>query len=185
MAFVGVTFPGGGIKGDDPEQCWKIRRALDGLTRELGDAVVALRLFVPAYAEFIRAASTPLCPGELPRRQDPMVSRPPYLFARLFLLAAGRYRAILLAHKDLDPAFNNARIALENELPNLRGLCDSATHIEERLQGMARSIPIVTRPVVSATMNVTSSSAVFMEGLNGDAIEYTTADGELAELRGP
>lgn len=181
--FLGITYPGEWLAVDDQEANQRTRTALLLLEHELVDLVVALRLFEPTLQERQQLHGTDGL-RSVSLYFDPMICRPPDLFARLFLDAAARYRAILSTNLEA-VAFAEALSDLDAKFPLLKDMRDSATHVEDRGRGVDRRGSLIeAQPIVTPSVKITAQHFVILGELQSDGtLTYTTEKGEHGQLR--
>ena len=142
----------------------------------------AARERIQADAEW-EVTSARAAAGEVPREY---MHRLPLLYAHAFLYALDgiiKTLAVLADEPGLSPNIAQASVALEQSLSSVRGVRDSAHHLEDRARGLDRHRrPLNLQPIMNNAINAPRGGVVALGNLNRDLLGYTTADGSHQEV---
>jgi hypothetical protein len=120
--------------------------------------------------------------GELPRE---IAHNEPFILAKTFLYAADTMDRVLtrLAERsELPPAAIAACLAFKNVIPQLRGVRNSAQHIEDRARGLGTgNKPLDLKPIDNSMIKA-PGGALVLNSLNGNRYGSTMADGHYGEV---
>ena len=120
--------------------------------------------------------------GEIPRAYS---SRLPFIYARSFLFSVwtiGRLFNQISKCEGLPADAIAATKKFASAFPTLKALRDSSAHVDERVDGHARGVPIDLKPIENRFINAPSGGVLVVENLFGSRFTCTTADGNLAEI---
>lgn len=121
--------------------------------------------------------------GQIPQEY---LNRLPFLYAHAFLYALdsfGKILAVTVAEiPNPPPAIIDSEQRFQREFPGLKGVRDSAHHIEDRGRGVdRRGKPLQLKPIDTRIIKA-PGGALMLSNLTGDKLGYTAEDGTLAEV---
>lgn len=111
-----------------------------------------------------------------------------FIHARSFVTTLAVQQRVLLSlcDYDLDPSITvrleQACKAFASALPGLKGVRDSAAHVEDRVRGKAFGRQIATKPVTNTMIHAPNGGIMVIEALNNQHFGGTIADGTYAEV---
>jgi hypothetical protein len=83
---------------------------------------------------------------------------------------------------DILKKLQEANAAFSEAFPGLKGVRDSAEHVEERVRGEAFGKKIATQPISNSMVDAPDGGVMIIGSLNGDCYGGTIADGTYAEV---
>lgn len=151
--------------------------------QELGEAVFYQNYWVIQQQIEAEVRGQMWRQGQLPQEY---LNRLPFLYAHAFVYALdsfGRILAVIAAETpDAPPATADLERRLQREFPDVKGVRDSAHHIEDRGRGVDRhGKPLQLKPMDTHLVKA-PGGALVLSCLTGDKLGYTAEDGKFAEV---
>jgi len=194
MRVFELSYPGSWLELESESEASKVQVLLMSLELCFHQAAVEVGLFVEIREKLRAAHTVRVCGKSITRERDLQewaslpdiyVQRIPFIYARSFLYTLHNIRQYLntIATLESVPQETKKSIArLDDYFPSLKGVRDSSAHVEERVQGMTRKKPIVSKPVENQFIRAPSGGVQVVESLMNDWFVSTTADGELGKV---
>jgi hypothetical protein len=113
------------------------------------------------------------------------IHQTPFVHAKAFLTAAHTIRTVLTQCAKINAIQTQAEaagLAIDSALPMLKGVRDSAAHVDERVQGMAWKRQIQLQPVQNRFVNAPGGGVLIIGSLMGDNFGNTMDDGNYGEV---
>lgn len=110
--------------------------------------------------------------------------RRPHLFAKMFVFALDNFERILEAlsgDAKIPHGIGDAHAEMKKAFPALRGIRNSAHHLEDRVRGLDRNKKIALKPFQSGGINA-PHGALVLSALHGTMLGYTMGDGSYGEI---
>ena len=134
---------------------------------------------IQAATEVLRArAARGLVPAELLHHE-------PFIWARAFVYALDSIRRtlIVVAQQPTATAAAEACIELDQRIPDLVGVRDTAHHPEDRIRKLdKRGRPITPQPIDNNMFKAPGGGVLVLDNLNGSRYGCTLSDGRFAEV---
>ncbi len=112
--------------------------------------------------------------------------RLPFIFAHAYVYALDSFQKILetlVPEPGVPPAVAEALERFKTAFPVLRGIRDSAHHIEDRGRGLDRQgRPLDLKPVYNGIVHAPSGGVLLLSNLRGNKLGYTLGDGSHGEI---
>lgn len=119
------------------------------------------------------------CPGEFERTL-------PFIYARAFLYALdafGKVLAVLAKEDNVPDNVATLQARFEEVFPDLRGVRDTAQHLEDRARGLDRNKqPLDLKPISNAFIDAPGGGVLAIGCLNGSRYGSTKSDGRYGEV---
>jgi hypothetical protein len=121
--------------------------------------------------------------GRIPREYE---HNEPFIYARAFLYALDAFDKLLgvLSREDGVPeAIAQLHAKTGMEFPDLRGVRNTAQHLEDRARGLgAGRNPLELQPIQNRMVNAPNGGVLMLNCLNGTRYGSTMADGRYGEV---
>jgi hypothetical protein len=163
----------------DAERQSEIRRELEAeagpsLSREVRDRV--------ALEAIIRFKREKWSAGHVPRELRVSV---PFIYARAFIYALDgfdRLLEVLAKEHGVPEQLSTLSKSMASLFPDLRGVRNSAHHMEQRTLGLAHDKPITLRPVNNAIVQAPYGGVLMLNVLSQNRYGCTMSDGHYGEV---
>lgn len=109
------------------------------------------------------------------------------IYAHAFVYALDSFQKVLeqlVKEPAVPPGVDNELQMFKNALPHLKGVRDSAHHLENRGVGRDRNgNPLQLKPINNRIIRAPAGGVLVLNCLMGDRLWYTKADGTLGEMK--
>ncbi|UQU63981.1 hypothetical protein COUCH_34225 [Couchioplanes caeruleus] len=112
------------------------------------------------------------------------MQRLPMMHAKSFLFALDTVANCIRVLAEKSDATHKVQAVMQDwvaTFPTVKGLRDTAHHMEDRARGLGRKDPLVLQPVNSQGINA-PGGALILDHLNGNTYGGTVFDGSYAEV---
>lgn len=123
--------------------------------------------------------------GSIPREFEHNL---PFLYARAFVYALDafeKFLGVLAKQPNVPPGIAKLYARMADEFPNLRGVRNTAHHLEDRARGLGAENPpqpLALKPIASNFINAPGGGVLVLNNLNGSKYGSTMADGHYGEV---
>lgn len=123
--------------------------------------------------------------GRVPRELGHCI---PFIYARAFLYALDAFDkllSVLSREAGVPTEIADLSTQVENSFPHLRGVRNSAQHLEDRARGLGAGrnpAPLDLKPVENEMVSAPSGGVLILNSLNGSKYGSTMADGHYGEV---
>ncbi len=162
----------------------ELRQALEQeFRKELGDEVFFQRGPAILSAIELKMKKQRWESGKVPQEYQ---WRLPFIFAHAYVYALDSFQKILetlVPEPGVPPAVAEALERFKTAFPALKGIRDSAHHIEDRGRGLDRQgRPLDLKPVYNGIVHAPSGGVLLLSNLRGNKLGYTLGDGSHGEI---
>ena len=112
----------------------------------------------------------------------------PFLYARAFLYALDafdKFLGVLAKEQNVPSEVANLHAQMAEYFPNLRGVRNTAQHLEDRARGLGAGRnpqPLELKPIINSFINAPSGGVLVLNNLNGSKYGSTMSDGHYGEI---
>lgn len=112
----------------------------------------------------------------------------PFLYARAFLYAFDafdKFLGVLAKEVDVPPEVAKLHMRIAEDFPNLRGVRNTAQHLEDRARGLGAGKnpqPLELKPITNNFINAPGGGVLVLNSLNGARYGSTMSDGHYGEI---
>ena len=123
--------------------------------------------------------------GSIPREFEHKL---PFLYARAFLYALDafdKFLGVLAKEPNVPPEVANLHARMAKDFPDLRGVRNTAQHLEDRARGLGAGKnpqPLDLKPITNSFINAPGGGLLVLNGLNGSKYGSTMSDGHYGEI---
>ncbi|MBE0576863.1 MAG: hypothetical protein IH613_13320 [Desulfuromonadales bacterium] len=123
--------------------------------------------------------------GVVPRE---FVHNLPFIYARAFLYALDafdKFLGVLINEEGVPEQVSTLHKQIEEAFPHLRGVRNTAQHLEDRARGLGASRnpqPLDLKPIENRLVNSPRGGVLVLNSLNGSKYGSTMADGHYGEV---
>ena len=112
----------------------------------------------------------------------------PFLYVRAFLYALDafdKFLSVLAREPQVPREVANLHARMAEEFPNLRGVRNTAQHLEDRARGLGAGRnpqPLELKPITNNFINAPGGGVLILNSLNGSKYGCTMSDGHYGEI---
>jgi hypothetical protein len=112
----------------------------------------------------------------------------PFLYARAFLYALDafdKFLGVLAKEANVPPEVAHLHARIAEDFPNLRGVRNTAQHLEDRARGLGAGKnpqPLELKPITNNFINAPGGGVLVLNSLNGTRYGSTMSDGHYGEI---
>ncbi|MES2365661.1 MAG: hypothetical protein V4563_07205 [Pseudomonadota bacterium] len=112
----------------------------------------------------------------------------PFLYARAFLYALDafdKFLGVLAKEADVPPEVAILHARMAEDFPNLRGVRNTAQHLEDRARGLGAGKnpqPLELKPITNDFINAPGGGVLVLNSLNSSRYGSTMSDGHYGEI---
>ncbi len=123
--------------------------------------------------------------GSIPRELEHNL---PFLYARAFLYALDafdKFLGVLAAEPKVPPEVANLHARMAEDFPDLRGVRNTAQHLEDRARGLGAGRnpqPLELKPIINNFISAPSGGVLVLNSLNGSKYGSTMSNGHYGEI---
>lgn len=123
--------------------------------------------------------------GGIPREFEQNL---PFLYARAFIYALDafdKFLGVLAKEPNVPPDVAKLHARMANDFPNLRGVRNTAHHLEDRARGLGagkKPQPMDLKPVTNNFIDAPGGGVLVLNCLNGSKYASTMSDGHYGEV---
>lgn len=176
------------LRSEDQDGIWqeeeRLRQTLEEKFREeLGENDFYQKYLAVLHAIELEMRRRRWESGKMPREYE---SRLPFMYAHAYVYALDSFQKILevlVREPGVPPAASEALEKFKTAFPVIRGIRDSAHHIEDRGRGVNRhGIPLELKPLHGGMVHAPAGAVLLLSNLRGNNLGYTVDDGSHREI---
>lgn len=166
----------------DSQRRSEIRRAVE---QECGNSMSHENWEEVYFKSEVRFKREKWANGGIPREFEHNL---PFLYARAFLYALDafdKFLGVLAKEPKVSPEVANLHARMAEDFPDLRGVRNTAQHLEDRARGLGAGRnpqPLELKPITNNFINAPGGGVLVLNSLNGSKYGSTMSDGHYGEI---